>query len=264
MKYVLSALAVALLVLVSGALSECTGGFYGNRINQINDQTAVSPAPESPTMGFNQKAANWAVVCGDANKLNQTNIQDYPRRVDPVQKSTNFALILGYANAFDQLNENYGINATQSNMVIILGQSNTGNQSNYAASMSPGKGDVIQIEDNFGLIIGQLNQLHQNNTAIAFNGGTQPIIQIKSNVASPIGISNSITQFNHNKAYITNDTTSNLIQIDKNLAFAISSCCSPEFILACNNTSMEGECPDVPTTPPVAPEFPLEEYPLDP
>ena len=58
--------------------------------------------------------------------------------------------------------------------------------------------------------------------------------------------------------------TGDINQTSKNLAFAISSCCSPEFLPVCEGSAQNGTCPTLPVQPPEATELLLDEWPLDP
>ncbi len=287
MKYIIAAV-VALLVLATGALAAGSGGepggcdgncdgndtnpefpcpncpdvWQGNVIYQTNDQSSVN----SQTGYTYQKAANWAVVAGDDNYLQQDNIQQaaVADAGAAYENSTNIALIVGNANEAYQLNDPM-VQLNQLNEIIILGEGNYADQSNIANANAT-YGVINQDQWNFGLIFGNNSTLVQSNVANADNQGTAAAVinQTQANAAYLYGYENYVNQANVNDATVLVNCSSNIDQIAKNLAFAITSCCSPEFMPVCNNTSMEGECPTVPVTPPVAPEYPIEEYPLDP
>jgi hypothetical protein len=288
MKYIIAALATMLL-LSSGAMAvvgaggfpvgcgaggtvnpqfpnascpNCPAVFMGNHIDQMNDQSSTA----SQNGSSEQKASNWAVVAGDNNYLFQTNIQSslVADNGTTNQSAKNLALLVGTGNEAHQLNDPTA-SLTQMNEVIILGFYNYANQSNYAAA-DAGNATVYQKQNNFGLIFGNNSTLNQTNIAEAYNYGDPAAVinQTQANAAYLYGFENMISQNNYDNATVDVNCSGQINQTAKNLAFAITSCCSPEFIPVCNNTSMEGECPAVPSTPPAAPAYPLTEYPLDP
>jgi hypothetical protein len=287
MKYIIVAIA-AMLLLTSGAMARIGAGgfpvgcgdgtvnpqfpnescpncpeiFMGNHIDQMNDQSSIN-SQDGDTV---QKAANWAVVAGDSNYLFQTNIQSAAAADNGTvnQSSTNLGLLIGTGNEAHQFNDPTA-SLSQMNEVIILGFYNYANQSNYAAA-DAGNASVYQKQNNFGLIFGNNSTLLQSNMAEAYNYGDEvaSINQTQANAAYLYGYENMINQTNINNATVLVDCSGQINQTAKNLAFAITSCCTPEFTTVCENYSMEGECPAVPSTPPAAPEYPLTEYPLDP
>ncbi len=288
MKYIIAAVA-AMLLLTSGAMAlvgaggfevgatsggtpnpdypnascpNCPAVFMGNNIVQTNDQSSIGSDGSS-----SQKAANWAVVAGDNNYLFQTNVQDSLVANDGTvnQNSTNLGLLIGTGNEAHQLNDP-AASLSQMNEVIILGNYNYANQSNNATA-DAGNATVYQSQNNFGLIFGNNSTLIQSNMAEAYNYGDvgSVINQTQANAAYLYGYENMINQTNINNATVNANSTASINQTAKNLAFAISSCCSPEFTPVCeNNTTFSEGCPAVPSTPPVAPEYPLADYPLDP
>jgi hypothetical protein len=288
MKYIIAAL-VAMLLLTSGAMAlvgaggfevgatsggtpnpdypnascpNCPAVFMGNNIVQVNNQSSTA----SQDGYSSQKSVNWAVVAGDNNYLFQTNIQSslVADNGSVNENSTNLGLIVGTGNEAHQLNDPTS-DLTQMNEVIVIGNYNYANQSNYAAA-DAGNATVYQSQHNFGLIFGNNSTLLQTNIAEAYNYGDPGAVinQTQANAAYLYGYENMVNQTNIHNATVDMNTTGSINQTAKNLAFAITSCCSPEFIPVCNNTSMEGECPAVPSTPPAAPAYPLSEYPLDP
>jgi hypothetical protein len=236
--------------------------FIGNIIVQTNDQSALASESGSSV----QRAANWAVAAGDDNRLYQTNI--LPLQVSGMgmiyQNSTNLGLLIGTGDEAHQFNDPTS-SLSQMNEVIILGFYNYANQSNYA-SADARNATVYQKQNSFGLIFGNNSTLLQSNMAEAYNYGDEvaSINQTQANAAYLYGFENRINQTNIDSATIDANSTASIDQTAKNLAFAISSCCSPKFIPVCENYSMEGECPEVPGTPPASPEYPLTDYPLDP
>jgi hypothetical protein len=228
----------------------------------VNDQSSTA----SQNGSSEQKASNWAVVAGDNNYLFQTNIQ--PLQAADIgttnQNSTNLGLIVGTGNGVHQLNDPTSP-LIQMNEVIAIGFYNYANQSNYAAA-DAGNDTVYQKKNNFVLIFGNNSSLNQTNVAEAYNYGDPGAVinQTQANAAYLYGIDNMVNQTNINNATVDMNTTGSINQTSKNLAFAITSCCSPEFIPVCENESMSQPCPAVPSTPPEAPAYPLTEYPLDP
>jgi hypothetical protein len=293
MRCVISAL-ILMMVLSTGALAEdcanCPDAWDGNSINQTNEQAAIAGStPLIPGYIYvngevQEKAANWAVVAGDDNHLYQDNLQHGESAwLTAKANGTNIALIVGSGNEAHQ--KNYAPNfiitplqlpgsldlvtINQVNEVILMGDNNYADQSNREKSdLTTWFGSIDLDQTNFGLVLGDNNTLVQNNTdRAAFTNWLGKINQTQANAAYLYGFENLVNQKNKDYANIGMGPLSSspyINQTAKNLAFAISSCCSPVFIPVCNNTSMEGECPQAPSTPPVAPDFPLTDYPLDP
>ncbi len=293
MRFVISGL-ILMVVLSAGSLAQdcasCPDGWQRNVINQTNKQmaiagsTAIIPGLIYINGGVEEKAANWAVVAGDDNQLQQDNLQHGESSwLTAKGNATNSALMVGSGNEAHQENlaPNFIITplqlpesldlltVDQANEAIILGDGNSADQSNREKSdLTTWFGTIDLDQNNFGLILGDNNTLVQNNTDRAeFTNWLGDMYKTQANAAYLYGFENLVDQKNKDYANINQGSISKSPYIDqtaKNLAFAISSCCSPEFMPVCENSSLEGECPTAPITPPASPDYPLSEYPLDP
>jgi hypothetical protein len=256
----------ALALLVVLALVSCAGAFTGNQITQAN----YASAHASGFGTINEKEANWAVVCGDGNALYQDNLQDaYAATADEKLRATNIALVVGIGNKANQKNDPSSIEVNQVNELLVLGTNNVAKQENTASWDVGNCGTVTQDQNNFGVIFGRDNNLTQANYASGSNSGNRDVAQVEANAAYVYGEMNRVSQSNTLDGYadlctgLTNQTA-------KNLAFAISSCCSATYIApsesfslqpGCNSSSQVLNCPgipEVPCPPALTPEFPLD------
>ena len=261
MKYTVLAL-LAVLALVS-----CAGAFTGNDIIQTNYASATATGFGTIT----EKEANWAVVCGDGNTLYQDNWQNANAiTADEKLKATNIALMVGTDNYATQKNDPSTIEVNQMNELLVIGTANNAKQENTADWAVGDFGAVKQDQNNFGVIFGTGNDLNQSNYADGENTGIRNVTQVEANAAYLYGEMNRVTQSNSLYGYadlctgLTNQTA-------KNLAFAISSCPTIEYIPGCeafslqpgcNNSDQSLDCPGIPEVP-CPPEMEIE-WQLDP
>jgi hypothetical protein len=302
MKYTLSVISIALLMLASGALAACCGEncngqgvdtdvpgcpgcppgdtWVGNLIEQNNYQQAkISLLGE-----VYEKGANWGVVAGDDNYLNQDNVQRGASNwFLAASNATNVALILGNGNDVIQLNDpapsepdfeidipflfDELLKTKQLNEIIVLGDENNVLQQNWEKSKVRTISATIAMDQwNFGMILGDGNILDQNNSVKAYTntlsiGG---IDQTQANAAYLYGFNNSAAQRNNNYAELNQFTVGSIDQTAKNLAFAVSSCCATDFVPICENQTVTPECPGFPVVPEVPAWNGTLPFPMDP
>jgi hypothetical protein len=274
MRPAISSALIMLMILSSvGVIS----AFEGNNIVQNNEVNAYAVGSGS----IYEKNGNWAVACGDANTVHQDNIQDYSANLGQInEKASNIALAIGIGNDVGQLNDPgkiwvtppSEINLLQLNEILCLGEDNDVNQTNWAyPTISSSSCKVNQDQTNFGVIFGDENNLSQYELADGFNTGDKVLRQTEANSAYLYGKNNRVSQENilyaDALAYYSCGTIN---QTAKNLAFAISSCCTPTYIPpyesfslqpGCNSSSQVLNCPgipEVPCPPELTPQFPLD------
>jgi hypothetical protein len=260
-----------------GPCPGCQEVWKGNEISQSNNQIAVAGLRAS----IYEKAANWGITAGDSNELYQDNAQEGSLNGGiATSDERNFGLLVGSANEVHQLNDpmkadKFNIAANlqrknamvinETNEAIVLGDKNYAKQQNRETSkVSNLQGPDSVSEDNFALILGDHNKVRQVNKVKAANNGRGPIEVTEANAAYAYGYKSLIDQTNVDDAKVVARCTGQINQTSKNLAFAISSCCSPEFLPKCEGSALNGTCPTTPQVPPTAPEFPLDDWPLDP
>jgi hypothetical protein len=255
----------------------CQETWKGNTISQSNYQTATGGLRAL----IYEREANWGVTAGDGNGLYQNNSQSGSMNGSiATSYEVNFGLLVGSGNEVHQLNDplkadKFFINANlqrkdamaieETNQAIVLGDQNYANQRNRETTkVSNLKGPDAVSENNFALILGDENKVKQLNRAKATNNGKGPIEITEANAAYAYGYKNLIDQTNVDDSKVVAQCTGDINQTSKNLAFAISSCCSPEFLPVCEGSAQNGTCPTLPVQPPEAPELLLDEWPLDP
>jgi hypothetical protein len=260
MKHMISVLSIVL------ALISCLGvAVAGNVITQSNCGMATALISGN----IDENAANWAVICGDDNELLQDNWQSaYTCSATVNLSADNVALIIGESNNALQMNDPTSVYVAQVNELLVLGTSNEVNQANNA-NWGADEGDVEQDQDNFGVVFGADNELNQTNIAYGNNFGPINVTQAEANAAYIYGKLNLIDQANDVRGYA--DLCSGMInQTAKNLAFAISSNTSVEYISpystimlqpqfngSAQNMSVAG-APELPSPPSMTIVFPSD------